>query len=843
VDTRGNLYLTDDHRVRKVTPDGLINTVAGGLSALVGDGGPATSAQLKMPRGIAVDQEGNLYIADAFDSRIRKVNPDGIISTIAGNGTSGFSGDGGLPQLAVIAGASGVALDAADNLFIADTGNNRIRRISNVSAPIPNPVITSSPTLHTGYVGSSYYSTFTGSSGMPPYAWAVIEGTMPSGLSFASTNSGGVLSGTPATTGTYTFTVQLTDSILGVAVKDVTVTIEPALPQTCPPILRPGAVRAIVTQVPSRQFPFLFSPIGTDFSNASTRLLESVTFVPGGITAEFGVSADPSRLLPQARGDFSFAADTARLCEPLSFYGDPLEWGMIPGSLIPLSRLGDLLVLTLHVAPDAVPGARDMIIKAVNGTQVTISNALVIDPQTFEIQPNGGATLVTTGTPESTLTGQARVSAGPTAPTGLAVFGFRQGGILVGEATVPASPATRSARIYAEIGRSVNTGVAVANPASEPIHVSFYFTDSSGVDGSSGTFPIPGNGQIAVFLNQSPFNAPSPFLGSLTLSSPLPIAVIALRGFTNERSEFLMTTLPVADLTAALPSLAAEVPTLFPHLADGGGWRTQIVLVNVGDVAVSGTVEFSDPSGGALRLETEGQDSSTISYSIPPRSSRRFATPGAGDTTRTGCARIKPAAGNAVPSALLILSFRDAGVTVTEAGVPATAQTKALRMYVESAGTPGQEGSVRTGVAVANSSSDQILLNFELLRLDGTVAAGGEFSMAPTSQTAVFLDQIPGSASVPTPFQGILRISTPSQAVSMLGLRCRINERGDFLITTLPVVPESRGTDSQVITFPHFAAGGGYTTQFVLFGPAGELSFGRLDMFSHEGRSLDVPLR
>jgi trimeric autotransporter adhesin len=133
VDTAGNLYIADsqNHRIRKVTTAGVISTVAGnGTRGDSGDGGPATAAQLNSPTGVAVDAAGNLYIADNFNERIRKVTAAGLISTVAGNGTSGYSGDGGLATAAQLSNPSSVAVDTAGNLYIADTYNQRIRKVT-----------------------------------------------------------------------------------------------------------------------------------------------------------------------------------------------------------------------------------------------------------------------------------------------------------------------------------------------------------------------------------------------------------------------------------------------------------------------------------------------------------------------------------------------------------------------------------------------------------------------------------------------------------------------------------------------------------------------------------------
>jgi hypothetical protein len=125
VDGLGNLYIADlyNNRVRKVSPAGVITTITGnGTNAYSGDGGPAASAAIGVPYGVATDTVGNLYIADFYSQRVRRISPSGVITTIAGNGIGGYAGDGGPAVNAEINSPYGLAVDGAGNLYIGDFG-------------------------------------------------------------------------------------------------------------------------------------------------------------------------------------------------------------------------------------------------------------------------------------------------------------------------------------------------------------------------------------------------------------------------------------------------------------------------------------------------------------------------------------------------------------------------------------------------------------------------------------------------------------------------------------------------------------------------------------------------
>ncbi len=165
VDNAGQLYIAEGNRIRKVDTAGNISTFAGnGSAAFAGDGGPATKASLQTPQGVAVDGAGNVYIADSFNNRVRKVDTAGNISTIAGGHLGGGFGDGGPATEASLAQPIGLAFDGAGNLYIADTNHNCIRKVGGVAAA-------GSPTISAVLNGASLLP------GIAPNAWGTIKGS------------------------------------------------------------------------------------------------------------------------------------------------------------------------------------------------------------------------------------------------------------------------------------------------------------------------------------------------------------------------------------------------------------------------------------------------------------------------------------------------------------------------------------------------------------------------------------------------------------------------------------------------------------------------------------------
>jgi hypothetical protein len=486
---------------------------------------------------------------------------------------------------------------------------------------------------------------------------------------------------------------------------------------------------------------------------------------------------------------------------------------------------------------------------AIAGSPLNRLEQLPASGMTYFTVPNlGGSSQVTDGVGTVTAAGYARIqpASGSTTPSGIAIYGYHQANILVSEAAVPATAALTSGRIYAEVGGAVNTGIAIANPNSSDATINFHYTNTAGTDLGSGSFTLHANRQIAQFVDAFPLNTfGTTIQGTFSFTSSVPVAVVAIRGLLNERSDFIITTLPVVDTTAA----PANGTVVVPRFTDGAEWTTHIILVNSTDTAMTGTVEFRNESGAVANVTVAGQTASSFPYSIPRRASQKLSTSGAGAVAVSGSVRILPSGNGAAPVPLVVFSYRPAAITVTEAGVPARSSTS-LRAYVESSGASGQAGNIQTGIAVTNNGSTTANVTFELFNLDGSSAGLTPVTipLAPFGHVGRFLTEIFQNQIVPNPFKGIVRISTNSSSgISVVGLRGRYNERQpnpEFLITTTPPSIESSPRNANELFFPQLANAGGYTTQLILFsGTAGQSSSGALRFFTQNGLTWNLPLR
>jgi hypothetical protein len=219
-----------------------------------------------------------------------------------------------------------------------------------------------------------------------------------------------------------------------------------------------------------------------------------------------------------------------------------------------------------------------------HGNPMVVDQAGGASASSFEYSiPAGGAYYFqTAGSPVDIKTGWILVTPtlfSPT-PVGSAIFGFTPANVMVSESGIPASDATTHARVYVDLSDNHNTGLAIANitNAGASITINAYQSDGLTPAGiSNDPIPLPAKGHAAEFADKFVSGLPAEFTGVLDISSPTPFAALTLRSLLNERDDFLMTTFPIADATHAAPS-----PAIFPQIADGGGSRTQVILLSGG---------------------------------------------------------------------------------------------------------------------------------------------------------------------------------------------------------------------------------------------------------------------
>jgi hypothetical protein len=228
-------------------------------------------------------------------------------------------------------------------------------------------------------------------------------------------------------------------------------------------------------------------------------------------------------------------------------------------------------------------------------------------------------------------------------------------------------PFVETGRIYSEIQGPANTAITINNPNTDPVTLDFYFTDEAGVELYSNRTSIPGHGQVAGFLSETPFAPPDGISLSsartFTFLASAPIAVTAVRGFINERSEFLTVPLPIADLDSA------GFPILFPHNVFGDSWDSEIQLVNPTNSVLSGAIS-------SFSADYPLSPTAEWFYEIAPRSAFSLRIAGAGSRPRVEYVRVTALDGTPAPSGLLILSFHDSGATISQTAVKAVSETK-----------------------------------------------------------------------------------------------------------------------------------------------------------------------
>ena len=451
---------------------------------------------------------------------------------------------------------------------------------------------------------------------------------------------------------------------------------------------------------------------------------------------------------------------------------------------------------------------------------------------------------------------------GSAGPTGYAEFFYEPEYPITGrsELSISTKVPKQNGRIYAETG-TATVGVAFDNPTNQDVTLSFLFTDSTGADFGNGSTIIPANGQIARFLTEAPFSAPSGFRGTLTYSSTAPLAAVAIRGFVNDESRFLMPQIPVADS-------AAQPAGMVPYFQDGTSSNpppsrnfkvtTELILVNPTDTALSGGFTFygdSSSSGQPVNVTIDGETGSTFSYSIPPRSSRQFATAG-NNAFQQGSIQIQPTVPVQAPFVFAIVTFRAdtivirqpfplgcmAGCTdvrelvplvpVSQTTIPGQASGTAFRVLVRGFTSGGPFAlccSTSTTVAIANPAETAAAVSLDLPSMN----ASATMTVPPHGQV---LATPQDNMGLRNGYSGTLRISS-STPISVVGLQSFAGD--NFGMLALEMFDESVPVIGEPI-FPHLAEGGGYNVSLFLIKTSdSQASTGLIRFYTQSGAPLD----
>jgi hypothetical protein len=458
----------------------------------------------------------------------------------------------------------------------------------------------------------------------------------------------------------------------------------------------------------------------------------------------------------------------------------------------------------------------------------------ILDCSSLAMNAGGAAACRTTGTSASARAGYAKLAVNSgSAPYGTAVFSLKQNGVTVTEAGVPAAPPATRARIFIDYraavtaipGRSnsgaidVNTGLGIVNYGAATANIIYTLRNLNGGTLAIGHGTLAAGKHIACFINQmkeiaaSDFDLPSNFqsaiqFGTMEIAGDQSLSIVALRGTTNQRREFLLTTTPVADLTKPL----STHPIFFPQFVNGGGYTTSLVLLNTSDQTETGTLQILDNNGAPLVVnQVGGTTGSSFTYSIPVGGAFHFQADGSPAEAKVGWARLTPSDLRSTPVGSGVFTYNPGAILVSESGVPSVIPTTHARIYAD------LSGNHNTGLAIANVESAAASITIRAFQMDGVSEAGSSWGPLPLvgyGHDAKYANQF--IEGLPEGFRGVLDISSATPFAA-LTTRSFYNERNEFLMTTFPIADASQGAPSPIV-FPQVADGGGYVTEFILIG-------------------------
>lgn len=412
-------------------------------------------------------------------------------------------------------------------------------------------------------------------------------------------------------------------------------------------------------------------------------------------------------------------------------------------------------------------------------------------------------------------------------PAGAALFSYTSGdGVLVSQAGVGASGLIQSGRIFVDESGAL-TGIALVNPAAQNASVTFTLRDAAGATIDGKGISLGAHQHTALYISELFAGRPANLTGTLTFDSTQALAAITLRESRNAQGEPVYTTIPVLDLKAP-PGNGAVV---FPHIAVGGGFTTQILLMNRGADSMHGRIAFIGSDASPLSVLLQSGTISSLQYDIAPQGIYRAEIDGAGPVA-DGYAVLTPDAGTSSPAGTAVFRFKSGSNVVTEAGVAAGTPTTAARIFVDYIGT-------QTGVALANPASVPATVTLTLLDRFGAPEVSINQVLPAGGHSAKFVHEM---FPIADGYTGLLEIRSSIPIVS-IALKLTTNSRNDLVLTTLPSADLTQTSTGGPVVFPHIVIGGGFTTRLILINTSTAAdSTGRTAFYKSDGSAFTVPM-
>jgi len=377
---------------------------------------------------------------------------------------------------------------------------------------------------------------------------------------------------------------------------------------------------------------------------------------------------------------------------------------------------------------------------------------------------------------------------------------------VVSETAVPATRALNNVRFFVERTSAVNTGFAAMSP-DRTSTLTLELRNTTGAIVATASRSMTAGEHFARFIPElfPDFSFGSSFTGSLTVRATAPVAIVALRTIVNQSGDFLMTTLPVADLSAG-PSTG---PLYVPQIADRGGYVTEILLVNPGNSVLTGTAEFAASDGSPLSLSINGTEASSIAYRLEPHGTQVLRTAGGSGAVRTGYVVLRPATSTA-PVAGAVFTYTQGGLLMAATGVSATTPARRLRFFFDR--TTGHD----TGFAIVNASDSAARFELSVRFTSGSAGSRSSQTLSSRNHMARFVSQALSGLSTGT--RGFIEVSSDAP-IAMIALRSTVSGTRT-LLSTIPVEDLDVSPPAGPLYFPHRAQGGGFSTEFILMNRA-----------------------